>query len=205
MGGRAARAPLRSSNPKLQGNESGGDLHRWRPRRSTHSRSNPVSQSHTPRPSGKQTEQPQALQLKRGQAQRELVDGHWPSGHDYEDLDIDVANDAAAAQPQTETQSSNKNEKKSEPIDVDDTEPVKKETPAAQKTEVNKTADVAKNAAVDAGKKKDDEDDPKKVKIGDDEEAEKAAKKKADDDAKAKKAAEAKRHEDCSNQLIQPL
>ena len=79
---------------------------------------------------------------------------------------------------------------------MDDTDPVKKETPAAVKTEGKKTED----GAVYGETKKAREDVAKKKKM-----VEEAAKKKADEDAKEKKAAEQKLEEGVTNHVTQPL
>ena len=71
-----------------------------------------ISQSTTDDPSGKQTEPPRAVHQYRGKAHLDQVAGHWPSGEDNEDLDIDVVNDQSAPQPQAETQPMKEADKK---------------------------------------------------------------------------------------------
>ena len=94
-------------------------------------------------------QQPQAYQSPRGQAHRDEIDGFWPSGEDDEELNTDQ-NDRGphtAPKPQTAAESTpaKGNDKKSEqPIDLDDPEPAKKETPAVDKPEDAKKPEVKK-------------------------------------------------------------
>ena len=81
----------------------------------------------------------QQPQPPRGQAHRDQVDGHWPSGEDDEDLVIDQ-NVESPPQPQTAAASSapKEDEKKSETVDVDDHKPAKPEIPAVEKPQEDK-------------------------------------------------------------------
>ena len=93
----------------------------------------------------------QEPQPPRAQAQRDVVDGHWPSGEDEEDLIID-RNDESSPQPQTAAASTapKEDEKKSEPLDVEDPEPAKSETPAVDKPkEDTKKPEDAKKTKTD--------------------------------------------------------
>ena len=142
----------------------------------------------------------QPYQSPRGQAHRDQVDGHWPSGEDDEDLVIEQ-NDENPPQPQTAAASTaQKEDKKSEPLDLDGAKPAKPERPT-----VEKPKEDTKNPE-DAKKTKIDEDLAKKTK-------EDADKKKAAEDLLAQQKAaanvaakaEAKRQDDLNKHPTQPI
>ena len=109
-----------------------------------------MSQSSFPQPYWKQSDKPQALQSRRGQANRDEVYGHWPSGEDDDDLDNDQ-NDAATLtgpQPQTAAETTPKEDAKKPEhgFVVKDSEPAKNDThnDAKPKEDVLKPADAMK-------------------------------------------------------------
>ena len=147
--------------------------------------------------------QPEAYQSPRGQTQGFEFDGYCLSTEEDEDLDIGPKEDTPSRAPQhqtdAETMAPKDDEKKSEhAINVEDPEAAKKETLCAEKRRDVMSMEELKKPE-DANTKKANEDATKNTK----EDAE-AAQNKAEEDA-AKKKAEAKRHEESSKHIIQPL
>ena len=134
---------------------------------------------------------------------RDELDGFWPSGLDDEDLDQNASSPPTAPQPQTaadSTPAKGSDKKSEQPIDLDDAEPSKKKTPAAETPGDAKKPDVKKPE--DETKKMTDEDAAKKANVDSDQKKsdDERGQKKAETDAAAKKA-EAKRKEDLNNHM----